>query len=547
MIRQLFLYISLLSFGVSISQNTVGTISISEDAFDAYTLISIYNDAYLLTNCGEVINEWNSSYLPGNAVYLLPNGNLLRAGRLEDGSSNIVFGGQGGIIEIFDWDGNILWSYTYSTNDFRQHHDVYPMPNGNVLILAATSMTEAEAKAAGRDPNKLSQTRLYNEQIIEVEPVGANQGNIVWEWNVNDHLIQDYDSNKANFGNVGLTPERLDINFLNGGNGGSNWLHFNSIQYDETLNQIVISSRNLSEIYIIDHSTTTAQAASSSGGIYGKGGDFLYRWGNPQSYRQGTEADRKLYGQHYPHYIADGLIDAGKMMIFNNGNGRTPQYSEALIIDPPTSSPGVYTYVPNTAFGPTSVDYSYSDQTDDPSDFYSAIVSSAQRLPNGNILICEGANGEIFEIDDNENIVWEYINPVNNINGTVSTQGGSPPAVNILFRAIKYAPNYSAFIGKDLAPGPPLELNPDITACQNLSVSEFNISDVKIFPNPTSDYINIISTHTIDNIELYSILGQKVYEVDHTNTLDISNFNSGIYFIQIHSGGRSISKKIIKR
>ncbi|OUR99411.1 hypothetical protein A9Q86_12650 [Flavobacteriales bacterium 33_180_T64] len=547
MIRKLLICFTLLVFSITKAQNTVGTISITEGAFEAYTLISIHTKAYLINNCGEVINEWNSTYLPGNAVYLLPNGNLLRAGRLEDGSSDIIFGGNGGIIELFDWDGNIIWSFTYSTNNFRQHHDVFPMPNGNVLILAATVLSEAEALAAGRDPNLFSQSRLYNEQIIEVEPVGANQANIVWEWNIKDHLIQDFDNTKANFGDVALTPEKLDINFLNGGNGGSNWLHFNSIQYNESLDQIVISSRNLSEIYIIDHSTSTAEAATNSGGDYGNGGDLLYRWGNPQAYRQGTETDRTLFGQHYPHFIANGLTDAGKLMIFNNGSGRTPEYSEAIIITPPTSSPGVYTYTSNTAYGPQTIDYSYSDQSTSPSEFYSAIVSSAQRLANGNTLICEGRTGEIFEIDDNDNIVWEYVNPVNNIDGLTALQGNAPPVVNILFRAIKYAPDYPAFSGRDLTPGLPLELNPDLTICDNLSVEDFVSVQFKLFPNPTSNYINVSASNTIDKIEFYSILGHKVLETNNTNIIDISNFDSGVYFVKIYSGNKSISKKIIKQ
>nr|WP_321247916.1 aryl-sulfate sulfotransferase [uncultured Psychroserpens sp.] len=546
MIKRLLLFLTILTFSLTKAQ-TVGTTFINQNVFEAYTLITANTKSFLINNCGEVINEWNSTYLPGNAVYLLPNGNLLRAGRLEDGSSDIVFGGQGGIVELFDWDDNLIWSYTYSTNQFRQHHDVFPMPNGNVLILAATVLTETEALTAGRDPNLLSQSRLYTEQVIEVEPVGATQGNIVWEWNAKDHIIQDFDIAKSNFGDVALNPGKLDINFLNGGNGGSNWLHFNSIQYNENLDQIVMSSRNLSEIYIIDHSTTTAEASTSSGGLYGNGGDLLYRWGNPQAYRQGTEADRTLFGQHYPHVIADGLSDAGKLMIFNNGNGRTPEYSEAIIVDPPTTAPGVYDYTANTAYGPLSVDYSYSDQSSDPSDFYSAIVSSAQRLANGNILICEGRAGEIFEIDDNDNIVWEYKNPVNNIDGTVSSQGGAPPVVGILFRAIKYAPDFPAFIGRDLSPGLPIELNPDISACENLSVADVDIADLKIYPNPASNFVNITSRETIDKIELYSILGKKVLEVNHSDSIDISAINSGIYFAKIYSGNISISKKIIKK
>lgn len=544
--RKLLLLLSVVCLYFAEGQNTIGTTFITEDVFDAYTLYTVNTSSYVLNNCGEVINEWSSAYLPGNSVYLLPNGNLLRAGRLADGSSNISLGGQGGIIELYNWDGDLLWSYTYSSNEFRQHHDIYPMPNGNVLILAVTTLTDTEAIAAGRDPNLLVDPRLYNEQIFEVEPVGSNQGNIVWEWNVKDHLIQDFDNTKDNFGDVSMSPGKMDINFLNGNTGVENWLHFNSIQYYENFDQIVISARKNSEILIIDHSTTTAEAATSLGGNSGKGGDFIYRWGNPQAYKQGTEADRKMYGQHYPHYIPDGLVDEGKIIVFNNGFGRTPLFSEVNIIDPPVSNTGIYTYTSGTAYGPTDVEYSYSDQSSVPSEFYSAIVSSAQRLPNGNTLICEGRTGEIFEIDSNDNLVWKYVNPISNADGTVYTQEEAPPVNGLVFRAIKYAPEYTAFDGRDLTPGPPLEQNPNLTECQNLSVNDFEISEVTVFPNPATDYINISTTITIDKIELYSVLGKKISEVDNTTIVDVSNLSSGIYFMQIHSGINSMSKKIVK-
>lgn len=545
--KKLLLCFTFLIFSFTQSQNTVGTISITEDAFDAYTLISTYNNAYLLNNCGEVINEWNSTYPPGNSAYLLPNGNLLRAGRVTDNTSNISFGGQGGVVELFNWEGDLIWSYLYNSNDFRQHHDVYPMPNGNVMILAVTVLTAAEAIDAGRDPINMNDSRLYNERIFEVEPVGTNQVNVVWEWNAKDHLIQDFDNSKANFGDVSLDPGKLDINFLNEGSGGANWLHFNSIQYNENLDQIVVSSRNLSEIYILDHSTTITESATSTGGTYGKGGDFLYRWGNPIAYQQGTVNDQTLFGQHYPYYIEDGLVDAGKIIVFNNGNGRSPEFSSVEIINPPTTAPGVYEYAPDTAFGPLVAEYSYSDVSSTPSEFFSPILSSAQRLSNGNILICEGRSGEIFEIDSNENEVWRYMNPVDNFAGTTSSQGTPPPANNVLFRAIKYATDYPAFAGRDLTPGAPLELNPDLTPCQTLSASDFDIVGFKIYPNPVSNSLNITATSTIDKVELYSVLGQKVYETSSTSSIDISSFDSGVYFVQIYSGNNSITKKIIKQ
>ncbi|WP_179354546.1 aryl-sulfate sulfotransferase [Winogradskyella vidalii] len=539
------LFILLITINLSYSQNTIGTKKILDGVYEGYTLFTSYNKTFLINNCGEVINQWNSTYPSGIAVYLLENGNLLRAGRTS--SSDITFGGQGGVVEIFDWDGNLTWQYFYDTPMMRQHHDIFPMPNGNVLILAVTRMSNAEAIQSGRNPNLLTESDLYNEQIIEVSPSGTNNATPVWEWNVKDHLIQNFDSSKDNFGNVSSNPGKLNINFLNGQSGGSNWLHFNSIQYNLELDQIVISSRNLSEIYIIDHSTTTAEAATSSGGIYNKGGDFLYRWGNPKSYNQGTEADRKLYGQHSPYFIESGLTDAGKIMLFNNGIDRTPLFSEVLIVDPETDSPGVYSYQSNTAYGPEHPDYTYTNPIT-PTDFFSRILSSAQRLPNGNTLICEGSNGRFFEITPNESVVWEYITPINSNNGNEASQGENPSDFShTSFRAIKYATDFPAFIGKDLTPGNPIELNPDLSNCYNfLDVTKPNHSETNVSPNPTTGFVSINTSLIIDKIEAYDMLGNKVRETS-TDFLDLSNQANGIYFLRIHSESNIIVKKVMKR
>ncbi len=546
MIR-LLLFPTFLLFSIQIltSQNTVGVISNTSDAYNGFTLFTNHTETFLINNCGELIKQWSSTYTPGNAVYLLENGTILRTGNTN--STNVSIGGQGGVIEIYDWDGGLIWQYFYDTPQYRQHHDVYPMPNGNILILAAKVMSNFEAIIAGRNPNLLPQGVLFSEQIVEVEPVGFNQANIVWEWDMKNHLIQDFDATKNNFGDVSQNKHKLDINFINGLNGSSNWLHVNSVQYNEELDQIVLSSRNLSEIWIIDHSTTTAEAASSSGGVYGKGGDILYRWGNPQSYRQGNESDRKLYGQHYPHWIADNFVDEGKIILFNNGNGRIPQFSEVFIIDPPETSPGFYESVPDSRFGPVEPDFIYADTENMPSMFFASIVSSAQRLPNGNILICEGPKGYFFEIDEQNNIVWEYLNPVRNDNGLIGTQGQPPVSNNLTFRAIKYAPDYPAFIGKDLTPGNPIELNSETNMpCTTLRVEEFASNDIKLYPNPTKNSITIESTSTIDKIEVYSLLGSKINTVINSNSVDLSNFEDGMYLITLTSNGTTITKRIIK-
>jgi hypothetical protein len=524
------------------SQNTVGTISVTPDVYDGYTLFSSHTNTFLLNNCGQVVNQWVSAYPPGHSVYLLPDGNLIRAGR-KDGFSSINFGGVGGIIEMFDWEGNVVWQYEFNTDDGRLHHDIFPMPNGNILMTAATRIFTADALQAGRDPNLLTQEDLYNERIFEVEPLPNNGFNIVWEWNVTDHMIQDFDDTKDNFGVVTDNFRKLDINFTNGSFTGSNWLHMNSVQYNEALDQIVISSRNLSEIWIIDHSTTTAEAATSNGGTYGHGGDFLYRWGNPQSYDKGTEIDRILYGQHTPYMIPPGLNDAGKIMVFNNGSGRTPVFSEVLLIDPPTTAPGEYTYDNTNPFGPESPEIYYEE----PDEFFSGILSSAFRLPNGNTLICEGAEGRFFELDESNTLVWEYFIPMNNVTGAITAQGDPRPATgNTTFRALKYGADYAAFAGRDLTPGDPIETNFNLDACATLSTESNETLQTSIYPNPVASTLTVQSSEQIDKIELYDVLGKKVASITGATAINMATFNSGIYILKVHSNNKVTSQKVIK-
>ncbi|WP_299227447.1 aryl-sulfate sulfotransferase [uncultured Psychroserpens sp.] len=527
------------------AQNTIGTLTNEEGVLNGYTLFTSQTETYLIDNCGQVINQWSSSYPPGNAVYLLENGNLLRAAKTDN--PDINFGGRGGRIELFNWEGTLIWEYDYSSSDESQHHDIYPMPNGNVLMLAVTVMDSNEAIMAGRNPANLSQNELYNEQILELEPVGTNSANIVWEWNVKDHLIQDFDNTKANFGIVEDNPQLLDINYIGGSNGNANWMHVNSIQYNIQLDQIVMSSRLLNEFYIIDHSTTTIEASGSTGGLRGKGGDFLYRWGNPQAYKRGTANDQQLFGQHFPYFIPDGLTDAGKIILYNNGFGRTPRFSEVFLLDLPTESEGVYSYTSGTSYGPSVPEYIYSDPVD-PTNFYSAILSSALRLPNGNTLICDGDSGYFFEIDVNENIVWEYVNPVGNTQ--ILTQGDDPlGSGNTSFRALKYAVDYPAFIGRDLTPGNPIELNPDLSNCDLLSVNEFSIkSSMRTYPNPVTTNLFIDSEKMIESISVYNLLGKKVIDgLGNIKTIDFTNLADGLYIVKLVTSDDILTtKKVIK-
>ncbi|MFT4567893.1 MAG: hypothetical protein ACI9FN_002861 [Saprospiraceae bacterium] len=99
---------------------------------------------------------------------------------------------------------------------------------------------------------------------------------------------------------------------------GSDILHCNAINYNAALDQIVFSSPHISEIFIIDHSTTMAESADHKGGRYGRGGDFLYRWGNPHNYEKGDSTDQQLFGQHDIRWIGKGYPGEGNLSLYNN-------------------------------------------------------------------------------------------------------------------------------------------------------------------------------------------------------------------------------------
>ena len=403
--------------------------------FEGYNLFSSLKatTAYLMDNDGNFVHSWETGYRPGNSMYLLENSELLHTGNVNNSTFNA--GGAGGIVQTIDWDGNVTWEYEYSSTTHLQHHDVEMLPNGNVLMVAWQMKTEAEALAAGRDPSLLRAGELWPDSVIEVQPTGADTGNIVWEWHVWDHLVQDYDSSKPNYGVVADHPELIDLNYAM--NGGADWNHTNSVDYNAELDQIVLSVHNFSEIWVIDHSTTTAEAAGHSGGDSGKGGDLLYRWGNPQTYDAGTAADQQLFVQHDAEWIEAGLPDEGNILIFNNGVRRPDgEYSSIVEIVTPVNPDGSYTLTPGSAYGPDAPVWTYT--ADPPTDLYAKNISGAQRLPNGNTLICDGPSSYFFEVTPSGETVWEYDYPT-----------------GAVFRVERYAPDYPGFDGTPLDPGDP--------------------------------------------------------------------------------------------
>ena len=362
-------------------------------------------ETYLIDFTGAVNHTWSSSYLPGEAVYWLGNGTILRTIKTEIAG----YGGAGGGIQKVLWDGTISWDFRYDTNGDLSHHDIKPLPNGNVLMIAWETKSRSEAIAAGRNPDTFIGDSFMPSHIIEVHQNGPTSGQIVWEWHVWDHLIQDYDSSKANYDVVANHPELIDINY---GTDPvkTDWLHTNSIDYNEDFDQILVSVRNFNEIWVIDHSTTTQEAARHIGGNSGKGGDILYRWGNPQTYRAGTSMDQNFFGQHDATWIKPGCPGQGNILVFNNGLDRpTGTYSSVDEIIPPVDENGLYYLESEAPYGPENTLWIYTG--DPPTNFYSSGISGAERLKDGNTLICNGVEGRFFEVTPDGTTVWEYVNP----------------------------------------------------------------------------------------------------------------------------------------
>jgi Arylsulfotransferase (ASST) len=431
--------------------NTIGVVYNDARAYDAYLLFSplASTTTYLIDNEGQLLHSWSSEFTPGNAVYLLENGNLLRTGRANCPAMNE--GGAGGVVQEIAWDGTVIWEYAHCDAGYRAHHDVEPMPNGNILMISWELKTEAEAIAAGRDPSRIANGQIWPDYLLEIAPDGAAGGTVVWEWHVWDHLIQDHDANQTNVGVLSDHPERVDINYPKTGMLTADWLHVNAVDYNAELDQVVVSVHNTGELWVIDHSTTTQEALGHTGGAQGRGGDLLYRWGNAQAYGRGTSSEQRLFAQHDAHWIPSGVPGEDNLLVFNNGTGPgAPGYSSVVEIVPPVDVLGTYALASGESFGPTEPKWTYTAPT--PTDFYAKNISGAQRLPNGNTLVCDGPSGVFFEVTSDGETVWSYINPVTRFG--ILSQGDAPPEVdtNAVFRATKYDKSFAGFVGRDLTP-----------------------------------------------------------------------------------------------
>ena len=445
--------------------------------------------------------------------------------------------------------------------------------------------------AAGANPANGPYTNVQMDALVEVDSTGT----VVWEWWFFNHIIQDFDATKPNYVGTGKTvanyPNKININ-MPGNPLKSDWLHCNSIDYNDNLGQLVTNSVQ-GEFYIIDHDNTfiAGNPAGSIALAASSAGDFLYRFGDPARYNQGTSptttstGTKQIGGSHDVHWIKPGLPGAGNIQIFNNGEYLGEQVSRSYIfevnpyynsskvntgayVNPPDA--GYYTWVypdkdamkANKSIS-NQVVWIYTAKNDQ--DFYSTIGGSEQRLQNGNTLICSDTQGHFFEVTAGDTtIVWEYINPVTQ-DGIKTVIPDNYPMYNSVFRAYRYTSDYSAFQGRTLTKTKtitgatpqyfkPSDLISGIGSSTTTVPQEFVLH--QNYPNPFNpstviSYQLPVTSHV--DVRVYDVLGREIAVLvnqempagTHSATWNAANLPSGLYVCRLTTGSFMQARKML--
>ena len=535
----------------------------TSQSYNGYTLFGSGGTSYLIDMEGRIVHSWKI----GTNPRFTEGGTILDAVGGDPSNSNTW--------KELDWNGNTVWTYSEKRSNYHAHHDFVKIYNPKLgdstfMYIANKDYTAAQCLAAGANPAS-AQGGTYSGVQLDVVVEVNRAGVVIWEWAFFDHVVQDFDASKtATYGIIKNTPGRININ-MTGNPLKSDWLHCNSMDYNQKLDQVVINSVH-GEFYVIDHGNTflkndpagsIALAATSKG-------DFLYRFGDPYKYGQGsppsfsanpektTTGNKQIGGAHDIQWIKRGLPGEGNFLIFNNGQNLfelTPQ-SYIFEINPFVNSSGVQTsaYIDPPLAGynielpansnlmkdkkniSKQVVWQYSSKNN--TTFYSTIGSSAQRLSNGNTFICAMNDGHFFEVSPADtSIVWDYISPVTR-SGMKKIKMDTYPTDNAAFRAYRYSNDHPALKGRVLTPGntltgfaPDYFSNSDITSASIVAQEYLKPSDVlsQNFPNPFSSQTTIgfeIEENKKVNVTIFDLAGNQI------KTLTNQNYPSGKYSLE---------------
>src|SRR5688572_8794514 len=397
-------------------------------AWSGFTVLSPLQaqGAIVIDMNGKVVKQWDGfNNSAGGPSRVLPNGDVIAAAGARQGRQESF--------ELVqrDFAGNVVWRLDHNeeipTNDgktqqsLRQHHDwqredfpagyyspdFMPARSGsNTLVLAHTDR---------RVPG-IADVLLQDDRIIEVSP----KGEIVWQWSAGDHIDElGFDARAresirgARAGGAGRAGAAGRAGRGAAAPAAFDWLHLNSATYlgpnrwfdagDKRFapNNVIVSSREASLLAII-----------------ARNGSIVWRLGPNFLESDATRAIGQIIGQHHAHFIPKGLPGAGNLLVFDNGG--SSGYGEPSGIAP--RGTGVYARANSRVLEIDPVTLALVWSYTAGAQFFSTNISGAQRLPNGNTLITEGAGGRVFEVTSERQIVWEFMNaPANATSRTPAT------------------------------------------------------------------------------------------------------------------------------
>ena len=393
----------------------------------------VENYAMLLDADGKAVHRWDTDLTGGgHTSYILSDGGLLRMGirnrRYVKGQPVVATD----VVQITDRTGKAVWELSakdlsINGNKITFHHDLTPLPNGNILILIYEEIDPDQAASHGWYAG--NGKTVWSDGVIEIKPrFDDGSFEVVWIWRFIDHIVQARDKGAPNYGVIAEHPQRIDAHFPKSyAPMNAVRQHLNSIDYHPELDQILLSSFIYNEIWVIDHSTTTAEAAASVGGKRGKGGDLLFRYGNPAAYGRGNAEDRLFRKQHDANWINAGLPGAGNILVFNNNTDlrgfRLPQRgaggaAAALAQERLKGESNVYEILPAI----NAEGYYYELDGKAPyraqrqwfweyEEFFAPFQGGARRLPNGNTLISDTVGRRVWEITSDGQVAARYKGP----------------------------------------------------------------------------------------------------------------------------------------
>ena len=430
------------ALAIEVTRTPTGVLLHDEvNAQAGYTLLQTSPDVLLIDLNGNVVHRWTTG--PGGDAQLTKDGTLLRISSCAANDScdgnPLNWGGAGGRLREWTWDGELIWDIDLARPDKIAHHSYHRMPNGNTLLVVWERYSRKAAIKKGRDPATVNPEGavgteprpgvyvgdFWPDMIVEIRKPkggGIHDFEIVWHWRAWDHVCD-----KKRVGCLDINyhiPRPTDQTHRS----SADYMHVNSVDYDEVNDVVIINSRVFGEFYVIDHKT----------------GKILYRWGNPSAWDETAVApsymedgDTYLFGSHGAT-VVDSEPGFLKVVVFDNGWLRpSGSRSRALEVD-------VKLYDKEFRMAPNPPVWSF--QTGSSNSLNSPFVSYAQRLDNGNTLLTSGMENHLIEVTRDGEYVWEYVIPFFR-EGPEACQNIDGVGGGFVFRTYRYPTGYEGLRG----------------------------------------------------------------------------------------------------